>query len=287
MILNKRIPRELIENKVKYFGIIIMIVIASIAIVGFTDSIDSIFDTADEYLKVSNCEDGNFLLKNKLDNITLKKLNNLGVDVEECFYSDCKVNDTLILRVYKERKNINKSMVVDGNSIKSSKEILVSDKIGEFEGYRTGDIITISEREYKIVGHTILPDYNNMKKEVSDMSNDPKQFAVAIVSDEDFKDIKSKKYSYSFKRNGASYEDIRSILQNNTELNSFIKTEDNSRIIGYKDDLQGSKNAGFFMGLLLCGLIGFVISMMIISIIDKESSIIGALYSLGYIKRNL
>lgn len=287
MILNKRIPRELIENKVKYLGIIIMIVIASIAIVGFTDSIDSIFYTAHDYLETSNCEDGNFLLKNKLDNITLKKLNNLGVDVEECFYSDCKINDTLTLRVYKERNSINKSMIVDGSSIKSPKEILVSDKIGEFEGYRTGDIVTISEKEYKIVGHTILPDYNNMKKEVSDMSNDPKQFAVAIVGDEDFKDMKSKKYSYSFKRNGASYEDIRSILQNNTQLNSFIKTEDNSRIIGYKDDLQGSKNAGFFMGLLLCGLVGFVISMMIISIIDKESSIIGALYSLGYIKKEL
>ena len=264
-----------------------MIVIASIAIVGFTDSIDSIFYTAHDYLETSNCEDGNFLLKNKLDNITLKKLNNLGVDVEECFYSDCKINDTLTLRVYKERNSINKSMIVDGSSIKSPKEILVSDKIGEFEGYRTGDIVTISEKEYKIVGHTILPDYNNMKKEVSDMSNDPKQFAVAIVGDEDFKDMKSKKYSYSFKRNGASYEDIRSILQNNTQLNSFIKTEDNSRIIGYKDDLQGSKNAGFFMGLLLCGLVGFVISMMIISIIDKESSIIGALYSLGYIKKEL
>lgn len=34
-------------------------------------------------------------------------------------------------------------------------------------------------------------------------------------------------------------------------------------------------------------MIGFIISMMIVSIIDKESPIIGALYSLGYIKKEI
>jgi len=287
LVLNKRIPREILENKVKYAGIIIMIIIASIAIVGFTDSIDSIFNTADEYLITNNCEDGNFVLKEKIDNITLKKLENLGVDVEECFYSDCKINDILTLRVYKERQKINKASLIDGDDLKYSNDILIDDKLGQFEGYKNGDSLTISDKKYNVVGHAIVPDYNYIKKELTDMSNDPEQFGLAIVNEGDFKDLKGKKYSYSFKTNGVSIEDIKSILQKNTQINSFVKSEDNGRIVGYKDDLQGSKNAGLFMGLLLCGLVGFVISMMIISIIDKESSIIGALYSLGYVKNEL
>lgn len=287
LVLNKRIPREILENKVKYLGIIIMIVIASMAIVGFTDSIDSIFNTAAEYHIANNCEDGNFILKEKIDNITLNKLKKLGVDVEECFYSDYKINGTLTLRIYKERKEINKQLLIDGDNIKASNEILIDDKLGKFDGYKNGEFVTISNKQYKIVGHAIVPDYKYIKKELTDMSNDPKQFALAIVSEEDFKDLKNKKYSYSFKANGVSIEDIKSILKKYTQINSFIKAEDNGRISGYRDDLQGSKNAGFFMGVLLCGLVGFVISMMIISIIDKESSIIGALYSLGYVKNEL
>ena len=99
MVLNNRIIREFLSNKVKYLGLIILVIISSMTIVGFIDSTDSILNTVEIYFKDNNCEDGSFILKNKINNITLNKLNKLGVDVEEKFYSDCKINDTQTIRV--------------------------------------------------------------------------------------------------------------------------------------------------------------------------------------------
>ena len=49
MVLNKRILREFLENKIKYLGLVLLVTISSMTSVGFADSIDSIFDTVDAY----------------------------------------------------------------------------------------------------------------------------------------------------------------------------------------------------------------------------------------------
>lgn len=287
MVLNNRIIREFFENKVKYLGFIILIVISSMTIVGFADSTDSIMDTVADYFKSNNCEDGSFVLKNKINNITLNKLKKLGIDVEENFYSDCKINDGQTIRIYKERKNINKISVINGGELNDRHDILLDDKISQLQGYNIGNTLKISGINYNIAGYAVAPDYTFIKKQVSDLFNDPKQFGIAFVNDDDFDNLDEKIYCYSFKTNGVFIDDVKSILQKNTEINSFIKAEDNARITGYADDLKINKYVAVLIGCLLCGMIGFVISMMIISIIDKESPIIGALYSLGYVKSEI
>lgn len=287
MVLNNRIIREFFENKVKYFGLIILIIISSMTIVGFADSSDSIMDTVSRYFKSNNCEDGSFTLKNKINTLTLNKLKKLGVEVEENFYSDCKVNGEQTIRIYKERENINKIYITKGNGLNNKHDILIDDKISELQGYSIGNILKIGDVKYNITGYAVVPDYTFIKKQVSDLFNDPKQFGIAFVNEDDFNNLNEKTYSYSFRTNGVSIDDVKSILQKNTELNSFIKADDNARITGYGDDLKINKYVAILIGCLLCGMIGFVISMMVVSIIDKESPIIGALYSLGYVKSEI
>lgn len=287
MVLNNRIIREFLSNKVKYLGLIILVIISSMTIVGFIDSTDSILNTAEIYFKDNNCEDGSFVLKNKINNITLNKLNKLGIDVEEKFYSDCKINDTQTIRVYKKRKNINKISIVKGNDLKNTNDILLDDKRESIAEDKIGNYISIDGRRYYITGYAVVPDYTFVKKQSSDISNDPKQFGIAFVNEEDFNKFDKKIYEYSFKTNGVQIDEVKSILQRNTELNSFSKSEDNSKVTGYYDDLKINKYVGALIGSILCGMIGFIISMMVVSIIDKESPIIGALYSLGYVKREI
>lgn len=287
LVLNNRIIREFFENKIKYFGLILLIMISSMASVGFADSTDSIFDTVSIYFKTNNCEDGNFVLKNKIDNITLDKLKKNGAEVEENFYCDYKKDNSQTIRVYKNRSSINKVSVIDGKNISSKNEILLDDKLGEFDGYKTGDYIELNNKKYNIVGHAIAPDYTFLKKQDSDMFNNPEQFGIAFVGDEDFGSFNDKIYSYSFKCADSYVENLKSILEKNTKLISFTKAKDNSRIIGYYDDLKINKYVAVLIGTLLCLMIGFIISMVVVSIIDKENPIIGTLYSLGYVKSEI
>ena len=287
MVLNNRIIREFLSNKVKYLGLIILIIMSSMTIVGFVDSTDSIMDTVGVYFKTNNCEDGTFTLKNKINNITLNKLKRLGVDVEENFYSDYKINDIQTIRVYKERKNINKISVVAGENLKNSHDILLDNKRDGLPDYKIGNYIDIDGIKYYIAGYAVAPDYTYIKKQISDLNSDPQKFGIGFVSENDFEKLDDKVYAYSFKSNEISVEDVKSILQKNTELKSFTKAEDNARITGYHDDLLINKYVAVLIGCILCAMIGFIISMMIVSIIDKESHIIGALYSLGYIKKEI
>lgn len=125
-----------------------------------------------------------------------------------------------------------------------------------------------------------------MKKQESDTFSNPKLFGVAFVGEEDFKNFDDRIYSYSFKCKN-NIDGIKSILEKNTKLISFTKAKNNSKITGYYDDLKINKYVAVLIGVLLCFLIGFVISMVIVSIIDKENPIIGTLYSLGYVKREI
>jgi len=73
----------------------------------------------------------------------------------------------------------------------------------------------------------------------------------------------------------------------NTNLTEFIKRADNPRIDAAADDVQLSKNAGVAVGILLMILFSYVISVFVVHSVDRESAVIGALYSLGVKKNDL
>ncbi len=70
-------------------------------------------------------------------------------------------------------------------------------------------------------------------------------------------------------------------------LTSFVNAEDNSRIGSAGKDVVINKVGAIFGGVILLILISYVISVFVIHSIDKESQVIGALYSLGYVKKEL
>ena len=70
-------------------------------------------------------------------------------------------------------------------------------------------------------------------------------------------------------------------------LTSFVKKSDNVRIAGAAGDVQMNKYAGLAVGVIMMILFTYVISVFVIHQIQKESSVIGALYALGVKKRDL
>lgn len=72
-----------------------------------------------------------------------------------------------------------------------------------------------------------------------------------------------------------------------SNLTQFLKAEDNPRIKASADDQVINKLAGLIAGVIIMVLFTYVISVFVIHGIEKESSVIGALYALGVKKKEL
>ncbi len=70
-------------------------------------------------------------------------------------------------------------------------------------------------------------------------------------------------------------------------LTSFMKAEDNQRILAAAGDLEMNKTIGLAAGVIIMILFTYVISVFVIHQIQRESSVIGALYALGAKKKDL
>lgn len=70
-------------------------------------------------------------------------------------------------------------------------------------------------------------------------------------------------------------------------LTSFVTSEDNPRVGGSVNDVLINKYAGMIAGVIIMILFTYVISVFVVHNIEKECSIIGALYALGVKRRQL
>jgi len=67
----------------------------------------------------------------------------------------------------------------------------------------------------------------------------------------------------------------------------FLNCAENPRIDSAADDVQINLSASIIFGVLLVMLFAYVISVFIVHMIDQESAVIGALYSMGVKRRTL
>ena len=72
-----------------------------------------------------------------------------------------------------------------------------------------------------------------------------------------------------------------------SNLMLFMNHSDNPRIDSAANDVQINYTASIIFGVLLVMLFAYVISVFIVHMIDQESSVIGALYSMGMKRRTL
>ncbi|NFL78838.1 FtsX-like permease family protein [Clostridium sporogenes] len=70
-------------------------------------------------------------------------------------------------------------------------------------------------------------------------------------------------------------------------LTSFLVNKDNPRINGAEDDTKINKVVSMFSGIIFIILVAYMISVFITHNIEKESAVIGTLYSMGYLKKEL
>lgn len=90
------------------------------------------------------------------------------------------------LRVFKNRTEVNKVCLMEGNLPTSDKEISIDGLYAENNEISLKDSIKVNGKDYSVSGFVALSDYSALFKNNTDMMLDAKRFYVGLVTDEAF-----------------------------------------------------------------------------------------------------
>lgn len=296
--LIKRLPREFINEITKYL-VIFAFMVGTIGLVsGFLVAGSSLKESYDESFEKYNIEDGNFELLNEADDNLINTLEKQNLKIYDNNYiEEDSVNDSVI-RLFLNRKDVNKVCVMEGELPNSKNEIALDRMYANNNNLSVGDTISVGDKKLKISGFVALSDYSALFSKNSDLMFDSIKFGVGIITKDCFEsfDDASIHYSYSWKYNKSPKDDLDDknksddfleVLNKNTILINYIPQIDNQAINFTGNDIGGDKNIMLTLLYVLIVIIAFVLAVTTSNTINSEASVIGTLRASGYTKGEL
>lgn len=299
--LIKRLPRELKGEMGKYIVLFLFITMMIGIVSGFLVAAGSMSVAYDESFDKYNIESGNFELLQKADSDTIKKIEDgkEKVKVYENFYLDEETKEVdSTIRLFKNRTDIDKICIMDGELASNDKEIALDRMYAENNDLKIGDSITVGGKKLKITGLVALSDYSALYSNPSDTMFDAVKFGVAIVTDELFDDYGEANlhYSYSWKYDKAPADDkqaqdmaeeLMKHINGISPLTQFIPEYSNQAIHFTGDDIKGDSTMIAVFLYLFMVIIAFIFAITTGNTIAKEANVIGTLRASGYTKGEL
>lgn len=303
-ILRKRLLRDLKSNFLRYLALVLLIVMGMYVVVSVVGAADTIIVGSAVKAEENHIEDGQFGVFFPLTVEQEKELTDTGIVLEMMFSMDMEAADESIVRLMKNRENINLIDLDEGHPAKDYGEIVLEKRYCEDHGFEIGDSITISDMEFKIVGIGSTPDYDMPTQTFSDMAVESNRFGTGFIMEKQYDEIrenifsKAEDYCYAYRLDdsGLTDNEVKQMVKDfkinyfeikDANLISFVKKADNPRILAAAGDMQINKEAGLFAGVIVMVLFTYVISVFVIHQIQQESSVIGTLYALGAKQKDL
>lgn len=319
MVLYKRTFRELVSEKGRYIALFLLVVFGVALSVGVAASSDSILNTIKKEYQKANAEDGEFSVFAPLSDSDISSLEEKGAKTEKNFYLDFSAAKSSTLRVFVKRSSINKLVLDKGREPLLISEIALEKNYAESHGYSVGKTISMGGKTFTVCGTGSVPDYNLSKANISDVNSDSSKFGVAFVTSQAYENLlnsgkasKMEEYGYAYKLSGGLTDkqlknDLKKIKVDTSMLSgsaaasgvsasnyagtdnllSFTAAKDNSRISAYSEDTGSMKAEAIMVGIIFIALLSYIISVFTIYGIEKDSTAIGTLYSMGYDKKEL
>nr|WP_320025396.1 FtsX-like permease family protein [uncultured Acetobacterium sp.] len=251
MILNKRIIRELKENWVRYGALAFLIIFSLGLVVSMAGSTDVVNYTIDKNNEKNQLEDGEFSVYVPLTENQQLELEKMGARTEAAFYIDLPGLEKSVLRVFKNRNNINTIELEEGRLADQIGEIVLEKHYAENHGIHVGQSIEVGQKNYLVTGIGTVPDYSNVVQNVSDVLADLNQFSIGFVAEAEFNQLlagdTNVEYNYSYKLDGnlttsELKEKLVDLDFDKTKVANKYMQEIIDTIEKGKNDLSGSVN---------------------------------------------
>lgn len=302
--LHKRLPREFFGEFGKYL-VIFLFMTATIGFVsGFLVAGGSMIKAYEDSFEKYNIEDGHFVLDREASGELLSELERDKVTIYPDFYREEETDHDLdgstdsILRIFKERTQVNKICLMKGELPKETNETAIDRMYADNNEISVGDTIEAGGKELTVTGLVALSDYSALFSDNSDMMFDSLKFGVAVMTEEGWESFGEKNihYSYSWKYENAPEDEIEEkeysddflkVLAKQAVIDSYVPRYSNQAIQFTGDDMGGDKAMMIVLLYILIVILAFVFSVTINHTIAKEAAVIGTLRASGFTRGEL
>ncbi len=292
--LRRRLLRELRQDIGKYIALFLFLTLTTGMVSGFIVAASSMKAAYDESFSKYGVESGHFILEDKLPDVTKERLEKeTEVSVCELFYKDVTLDNENTVRVYKNRTELNRVCLMDGELPENEGEIAADRLYLENNGLGIGDELA----GLKLTGTVALSDYPALFKNNTDMMLDANKFCVAVVTPETFDKINENvRYCYAWLNNDDSLseeqcagraDDIAGILSDGCTVTELVKRADNQAIMFAGDDIGSDKSMMITLLYLVIVILGFVFAVTTRGTIEQEAGTVGTLLASGYTRGEL
>ena len=303
--LFKRLPREFKKDIIKYIVMFLFLTLPISLCSGYMIGNDSMIKTYYEGIEAYKLEDGHFSSTMEINDTVIKEIEDEeNITIYKLYYKDELTPSEHTIRLYKipDRNKINKWCVHNGVLPKNGDEIALDRLYCENNKIKIGDIIKISNKDFKVSATISLFDYSALFKNNTDSMFDANKFSISLVTEDAFNNISNDNlvYNYAYlyptrlndksahERTIELNKDIYiKLLQNGNKLDSLLSKEDNQAIIFTIDDLEGDLAMMLVFGAIIVFGLAFVFALSIKSQIEGEAKSIGTLKAMGYKNREL
>lgn len=213
-VLRKRVFRDIKENFWRWLALFLMIVLGMYIVVAVVGAAENIITGSTEAAEKNQVEDGEFSVFLPLDSEQEKSLEDMGVTLERKFSTDISLGDNSVLRLMKNRTEINLVALDSGRLAEKNGEIVLEKRYCEEHTYSVGDKIKLAGTEFEIVGIGTSPDYDMPIANFSDMAVESELFGTAFVTPEQYEEIlaasgqKAEDYTYAYRLNGSADDKV-------------------------------------------------------------------------------
>ena len=296
--LRKRLPRELKSELGKYL-VVFLLMIATIGLVsGFLVADGSMLIAYNESFDKYNVEDGNFSTGEKVYRGQKEAIEELGVKVYENYYIEDALTNGSTMRFFKNRTEVDKVCLMDGEMPKKTGEIAVDRMYADNNNLKVGDTLSDGKKEWKITGLVALSDYSALFQNNNDTMFDSVKFGVCIVTEEEFATLDQGKLQYNYvwtynkspkteKEEKDVSEDLMKDIGKVVTLESFVPRYQNQAIRFTGEDMGSDKAMMVVLLYIVIVIMAFVFGLTTSNTITKEAAVIGTLRASGYTKGEL
>ncbi|MBU5262771.1 ABC transporter permease [Bacillus atrophaeus] len=283
MKLNRKILRTMMENKSRYIGSVVLIIISCALYTAFNMTVPNLQSGLDEYKRNSALEDANFTTQEPITNVeSLEKEYNLIL--EERYSWDYEYSDGVTLRILSENEKLNRYSVIEGEPLNGDHELVLDQHFAESHNLSVGDKVTISEETFTISGLVAMPDYIYPLKTEEDMAPNSNSFGVAIISKEELKEMGQSYPYYNVKFNQDNMDAFKEKLSKINSVGQWISQSDNPRITFINGKINAFSGIGKVVPIIILVLTCMLIAAVLSRLLKGEYVQIGTLFGLGYTK---
>lgn len=252
-VLNKRILRDLKANFMRYLALFLLIVMGMYIIVSVVGAAETIITGSARHAEENMVEDGRFSVFLPLSAEQENELSDSGITLEKVFHIDVEAADNSVIRMMRNRKNIDLIELDFGSLAENGNEIVLEKRYCEEHNISVGNTIEIAGTSFTVTGIGTAPDYDMPTREFSDTAIESTLFGLGFVTDEMYENIKAsgsvktEEYCYAYRLNGAiSHDDLKEKLKefefdyNDIEDKYFREMIEDT--LGKKEDIEEGIN---------------------------------------------